>query len=125
MLRIRAVRLLAYGIGHLVGSPQTAVTDFMRDYMDTPVDFDAAQHFRNHPDPMWFYDPATLGFLAVNAAAIAQYGYSQDEFLTMTICDIYPAEDVDPYYAPYISVLIDAHRLFLKCADCVGSCPPH
>ncbi|SFH00444.1 PAS domain S-box-containing protein/diguanylate cyclase (GGDEF) domain-containing protein [Palleronia marisminoris] len=63
--------------------------------MDTPKDFDAAQLFQNHPDPMWVYDLQTLGFLAVNEAAVAQYGYSHDEFLAMTIADIRPAEDVD------------------------------
>lgn len=43
---------------------------------------------------MWIYDRQTLAFLAVNDAAIQYYGYSQDEFLRMTIRDIRPAEDV-------------------------------
>lgn len=50
--------------------------------------------FENHPDPMWFYDCDTLEFLAVNEAAIKVYGYSKDEFLSMTIADIRPREDV-------------------------------
>lgn len=51
--------------------------------------------FRNHPEPMWIYDLETLRFLEVNASAVRHYGYSEDEFLSMTIADIRPAEDVD------------------------------
>lgn len=43
---------------------------------------------------MWIYDQESLEFLAVNRAAIAHYGYSEAEFLSMTIEDIRPAEDV-------------------------------
>ncbi|HNB26899.1 MAG TPA: PAS domain S-box protein [Alphaproteobacteria bacterium] len=50
--------------------------------------------FDRNPMPMWVFDPATLRFLDVNAAAIAHYGYSRDEFLAMTIADIRPPEDV-------------------------------
>jgi PAS domain S-box-containing protein len=50
--------------------------------------------FESNPHPMWVYDLETLAFLAVNQAAIDHYGYSQDEFLSMTIRDIRPPEDV-------------------------------
>lgn len=50
--------------------------------------------FQFHPQPMWVYDIETLNFLAVNNAAIARYGYSEEEFLRMTIKEIRPAEDV-------------------------------
>ncbi len=50
--------------------------------------------FTRHPDPMWIYDVATLRFMEVNEAAIARYGYSRQEFLSMSIADIRPAEDV-------------------------------
>jgi len=49
--------------------------------------------FVANPHPMWVYDLRTLRFLAVNDAALAQYGYSHAEFLAMTIADIRPAED--------------------------------
>lgn len=42
---------------------------------------------------MWIFDERTYRFLKVNEAAVASYGYSQDEFLGMTIADIRPAED--------------------------------
>lgn len=50
--------------------------------------------FENNPLSMWVYDLETLAFLDVNHTAIKKYGYSQDEFLKMTIRDIRPAEDV-------------------------------
>jgi two-component system cell cycle sensor histidine kinase/response regulator CckA len=50
--------------------------------------------FESNPLPMWVYDLETLAFLAVNDAAIHHYGYSSDEFLSMTIKDIRPREDI-------------------------------
>jgi PAS domain S-box-containing protein len=50
--------------------------------------------FESNPQPMWVYDLDTLGFLAVNDAAVRHYGYSRAEFLGMTIKDIRPPEDV-------------------------------
>ena len=52
--------------------------------------------FENSPLPMWVYDVETLAFLTVNDAAVRHYGYSQGEFLSMTIKDIRPPEDVGP-----------------------------
>ena len=40
--------------------------------------------FESIPHPMYVSDAATKRLLAVNGAAIVQYGYSRDEFLTMT-----------------------------------------
>jgi PAS domain S-box-containing protein len=50
--------------------------------------------FESNPSPMWVYDLETLSFLAVNDAAVRHYGYSQDEFLEMTMKDIRPSEDI-------------------------------
>lgn len=49
--------------------------------------------FEHHPLPMWVYDRETLGFLAVNEAAVRAYGYTREEFLHMSLRDIRPAED--------------------------------
>ena len=51
------------------------------------------QLFYDNPLPMWTYDVESLRFQEVNNAAIAHYGYSRDEFLSMTIADIRPNED--------------------------------
>lgn len=50
--------------------------------------------FDDNPIPQWIYDRETLQFLAVNQAAIERYGYSEEEFLSMTIADIRPSEDL-------------------------------
>jgi two-component system cell cycle sensor histidine kinase/response regulator CckA len=48
------------------------------------------QLFESNPHPMWVYDADTLAFLAVNDAAVEGYGYSREEFLKMTMKDIWP-----------------------------------
>ena len=53
--------------------------------------------FEGHPQPMWLYDIHTLAFLRVNDAAIVRYGYSREEFLTMSIKDIRRPEDVPKF----------------------------
>ena len=50
--------------------------------------------FESTPQPIWVYNEDTLGFLAVNEAATRTYGYSRDEFLSMTIDDIRAQEDI-------------------------------
>lgn len=49
--------------------------------------------FASNPHPMWVYDVETLRFLEVNEAAIANYGYTREEFCNMTLYDIRPTED--------------------------------
>ncbi len=49
--------------------------------------------FDSMPLPMYVYDPDTLRFLAINAAALEQYGYTRDEFLSMRITDIRSEEE--------------------------------
>ncbi|MGR9044928.1 MAG: EAL domain-containing protein [Gammaproteobacteria bacterium] len=57
------------------------------------------QLFAANPLPMWVYDLDTLAFLAVNDAAVVQFGFSREEFLGMTIADMRPAEETPPGYA--------------------------
>lgn len=49
--------------------------------------------FADSPLPKWVYDLETLRFLAVNKEAVRHYGYSRDEFFSMTILDLPPIED--------------------------------
>jgi diguanylate cyclase (GGDEF)-like protein/PAS domain S-box-containing protein len=51
--------------------------------------------FEGNPHAMYVANVETLEFLAVNGAALQQYGYTRDEFLTMTLFDIRPPEDAD------------------------------
>lgn len=50
--------------------------------------------FDGSPEPMWVFDLENLRFLAVNNAAVTHYGYSREEFLSMTIKEIRPEGDV-------------------------------
>src|SRR5262245_13843230 len=50
--------------------------------------------FESTPQPIWVYNEDTLAFVAVNEAATRIYGYNRDEFLSMTIHDIRPHEDI-------------------------------
>jgi PAS domain S-box-containing protein len=49
--------------------------------------------FETSPEAMFVYDHDTLRILAVNEAATARYGYSEQEFLGLTLHDIRPPED--------------------------------
>ncbi len=44
--------------------------------------------FDAHPQPMWVFDQNSKRILAVNAAAVARYGYPIEEFLQLHIMDI-------------------------------------
>ncbi len=56
--------------------------------------------FDQNPVPMWVYDHETLAFLAVNNAAVEKYGWPREEFLTLTIEDVLPREDL-PFFREY------------------------
>ncbi len=55
--------------------------------------------FKAHPLPMWVYDLDTLAFMAVNTAAVIHYGFSEAEFLTLTLADLRPAEELPKLFA--------------------------
>ncbi len=50
--------------------------------------------FEKNPLPMWVYDVQTLQMLAVNDAALAQYGYSQQAFVGLSVLDLHPPDEV-------------------------------
>ncbi|HEV8177040.1 MAG TPA: PAS domain S-box protein, partial [Gemmatimonadales bacterium] len=49
--------------------------------------------FGSNPQPMWVFEVDSLAFLEVNEAATRHYGYTREEFLSMSIMDILPPED--------------------------------
>ena len=49
--------------------------------------------FAHNPLPTWVFDSETLRFLQVNDAAVRKYGYSHEEFESMTVLDIRPASE--------------------------------
>lgn len=48
--------------------------------------------FELNPLPMFVVDLSTQRFLAVNAATVAHYGFSRDEFLGLSLADICPPD---------------------------------
>ena len=62
--------------------------------MLSPLIPDDVGIFQRNPNPMWIYDCESLGILGVNQAACSVYGYSESEFLNLTIRDLRPAEDL-------------------------------
>lgn len=49
------------------------------------------------PLPMWAFDLENHRFLAVNDAALIQYGYTREEFLAMSVLDIRAPEMIDEF----------------------------
>lgn len=50
--------------------------------------------FNHSPLPMWLFDTETLHFILVNEAACSHYSFSQEEYMSMTLKDIRPKEDI-------------------------------
>ncbi|MBA3057346.1 MAG: PAS domain S-box protein [Gammaproteobacteria bacterium] len=69
--------------------------------MDTPLSLDTARKldvgyrllFEKNPLPMWVYDAQSLRMLAVNEAALAQYGYSKQDFVGLSVLDLHLPDD--------------------------------
>jgi len=53
-----------------------------------------ADLFNLSPLPMWVLNLSTLKFLDVNEATVRHYGYTREEFLTMTVKDLRAPEDI-------------------------------
>ncbi|NTU60282.1 MAG: PAS domain S-box protein, partial [Deltaproteobacteria bacterium] len=51
--------------------------------------------FEANPNPMMVFDEETLRYLAVNDAALRQYGYGRAEFLALTVLDVRPPEELE------------------------------
>lgn len=53
--------------------------------------------FDENPVPMYIYDQSTYRFLAVNKAALQQYGYTLEEFLSLHAGQIRPEGDIQDF----------------------------
>ena len=70
--------------------------------------------FDHSPLPMWVYDVDTLTFVAVNDAAVRQYGYRREEFGALTLEDIRPQEDL-PALRDDVARHTDGGRVWRHC----------
>lgn len=66
--------------------------------------------FEKNPMPMWIIEPFTFRFLKVNEAAILHYGYSPEEFLSMTALEIRPGEEKEKFLKLDRSAQSEPHR---------------
>jgi diguanylate cyclase (GGDEF)-like protein/PAS domain S-box-containing protein len=73
--------------GDLISATLTDVTEMKRREESFRLLFD------DNPVPMWLYDPQTLTFDGVNAAAVSHYGYSREAFAAMALPDLWPADE--------------------------------
>jgi diguanylate cyclase (GGDEF)-like protein/PAS domain S-box-containing protein len=72
--------------------------------------------------PMWMYDVETLRFLEVNESALAQYGYSREQFLALTLNDLRPQESancLEPHESAdldqaCVNIKKDGTRIFVR-----------
>lgn len=83
----------AIDVGQLAHSVHYAVA---RQRLDEEQRRSAVEHralFDDNPYPAWVYDVDTLRFLAVNEAALREYGYTRAQFLSMTLREIHPSAD--------------------------------
>jgi len=75
---------------------------------------DSEQRYRMlfdiHPHPMWVVENRSLRFLAVNQAAQEHYGYSREEFLSMTADQLRHPEEL----AKLISDFQDESRSYMQ-----------
>lgn len=53
--------------------------------------------FLYHPTPMWIFELETLKILEVNDAALKQYEYSREEFLSLSAKDLRPDYEVESF----------------------------
>lgn len=49
--------------------------------------------FEENPNPMWVYELETLNVMAVNQAALQTYGYTENEFLNLTLLQLRPGSE--------------------------------
>ncbi len=86
----------------LKDDPQDRMVALIRDITDQKrlqeavkdQEFQYKLLFKNNPNPMFIYDLESLAILSVNDAAILKYGYTEKEFLGMTLKDLRREEDV-------------------------------
>lgn len=93
----------AYGRAHARAASETSThrSGLMQDITERKLAEQAlveseqryAVLFDGAPIPMWVFDMDTKRFLAVNKVAQVNYGYSLQEFLSMSVYDIRPEED--------------------------------
>ncbi|MCE9596754.1 MAG: PAS domain S-box protein [Spirochaetia bacterium] len=69
----------------------------MNGSFDPALDQTYKELFDANPLPMWVYDIYSLNFLAVNVAAVNQFGYAREKFLQRSVLDLVSIQDRDRF----------------------------
>ncbi|WGR73052.1 MULTISPECIES: EAL domain-containing protein [unclassified Bradyrhizobium] len=83
----RSLRFAATVFGDILSLTISDVTPLKRREASFRLLFDS------NPMPMWVFDPETMSFLNVNDAAVRHYGYSREQFLKMSVRDLWPEDE--------------------------------
>ena len=83
----RNLKLGVTAFGDILSLTVTDVTSLKRREASFRLLFD------NNPMPMWVFDNETMRFLSVNDAAVEHYGFSREQFLSMTLREIWPQDE--------------------------------
>ncbi|GAB4093035.1 sensor histidine kinase [Flaviaesturariibacter terrae] len=67
--------------------------------------------FYQSPEPKWIFRREDLRFVEVNDAAIEHYGYSREEFLSMTVIDLQPHNERERVRQLLLSDFMPAGRM--------------
>lgn len=67
---------------------------------------DYSSFFFYNPLPSWIYEIETFRVLEVNEAALSHYGYTREEFLSLTLKDLRPEQEI----AKLVTAHADIHK---------------
>lgn len=108
-LETRAVPLRREGrIVGLLGVTQDVTERQLADIQLRESESRYRELFDTNPVPMCLWNPTSMKFLAVNNSMVQHYGYSREEFLSMSVTDIRPPEDVHRLVAAVDTALTGA-----------------
>ena len=92
------VRELCRSLNHLVFVAVAAIVLYFQIKKQQNQLLASEEQYRNlferNPSPMWIFRDDNLSFVKVNRAATRLYGYSESEFLSMSVKDIRPEKEV-------------------------------
>lgn len=81
---------------------ETTVKEQTKEVMENEIKY--RYLFENNPLPMWVVDESSFEFLDVNKRAAQHYGYSREEFLSMTTLDIRSEAEKEAFLKADLSV---------------------
>jgi len=70
--------------------------------------------FMEGPQPSWIYDTETLQIVNVNKAAVEKYGYTEEEFLSITVLQIRSDENINDEFDMQLSMSKEEKSLFRR-----------